>query len=688
MTREAEIKILKLIEEKNYSEVLKICDEILARNEDAVAYFYKAISKFDLGEYKEAIKYQNKAIELKNNNNKYNTNDNYKSKIEEDNEYINYINKVIEANPNNAELYNIRGNYKAKSGKYEEAIKDYDKAIAIEPNNGDYYFNRGNAKGNLNLNNEAIKNYDISIKLSPNDIVAHYNRGTTKGFSGLYKKSIEDFDKVIELINNGIYLPIGIEPHINKLELDAYSNRGFSNFLLGNYTDAIKDFSKVIELNPSLARAYYNRGLNKDCLELYDDALIDFKQYIELIKNHKSIEIINIIGSFYYDIKISDIEYIFNQLIKKEDYNNLWERDIIFNLLKQKIKNENILNDIKEILLYQYLLLHSLSFNNITPNDNQNIEISHYTSFEILKKLIEENNKIRITNISNANDPKEGKILEDIFNKNGLNLNIKNDENLITLQTSFSRNKDALTMFRLYGKNKNKEATGICLVLDKEYFGDNPSQFSNLIQITRENEKTNKKINDIKIEQKRHLYWILYYNEKENQLVFNPNNSKYSNIIIDLNNLKKFEIEKESKLNNKENIIKYIFYNILNCIEKLNNQIENKNLKDEIFSNLFENIRYIIKHEAFFEEQELRMLITTNYKNENINIEEDKKRLYVNYNELFNENENFIKEIILGGKIEDKELTADYIKQIIYNKYKDNDKMNKIKVSISQAPLR
>ena len=121
-------------------------------------------------------------------------------------------------------------------------------------------------------------------------------------------------------------------------------------------------------------------------------------------------------------------------------------------------------------------------------------------------------------------------------------------------------------------------------------------------------------------------------------------------------------------------------------IEQLN--VENKNLKDEIFSNLFENIRYIIKHEAFFEEQELRMLITTDYKNENINIEEDKKRLYLNYNKLFNENENFIKEIILGGKIEDKELTADYIKQIIYNKYKDNDKTNKIKVSISHAPLR
>ena len=147
-------------------------------------------------------------------------------------------------------------------------------------------------------------------------------------------------------------------------------------------------------------------------------------------------------------------------------------------------------------------------------------------------------------------------------------------------------------------------------------------------------------------------------------------------------------INKNKKNINKiEDLINCIFRNIINSAKEID-KIENKNLTDEIFSNLFENIRYIIKHEAFFEEQELRMLITTNYKNENINIEEDKKRLYINYNELFNENENFIKEIILGGKIEDKELTSDYIKQIIYNKYKENNKMNKIKVSISQAPLR
>ena len=115
--------------------------------------------------------------------------------------------------------------------------------------------------------------------------------------------------------------------------------------------------------------------------------------------------------------------------------------DTIFKLLKNKMEindisnKDNIFNNIKEILLYQYLLLKSLSFSNINDKNN-NIEISYYTSLKILLSLLnddkEEKNekeekenvdnegKMRIVNISNANDPKEGKILESIFNKNCL----------------------------------------------------------------------------------------------------------------------------------------------------------------------------------------------------------------------------------------------------------------------------
>lgn len=583
--------------------------------------------------------------------------------------------EYIKSYPDYSFLYNYRGLCKNNLGLYEEAIKDFD--ISIELNKkvenipyatnkdlADAYYYKGLAKNNLKKYNEAIEYFEKSLKFEPAYwLIVHYNIGVSKINLGEYEESIKNFDIIT-----------------------------YQNFYKEYYNRIIRKEIYDSEL--------YNIYISMHCSKVFAELLLKEKAYnsinmfLELSKcfNPNNNHIFNMVSFLFENYKYDLIEKIFNYLVE-ENYNDLWENDITFNLLKNKTIDKEILKNIKKNLLYQYLLLQSLSFNNKTLKREYtyNIEIAHYTSLNTLLKLIKEDNKIRITNISNANDPKEGKILENILNKNKLDIKIKNDENLITLQTSFSRNKDALTMFRLYGKNENKEATGICLVIDKKYFNDN--YLSSVIEVNLDNQKQEEKKgnenykNAKEIIQKRlgikNLYWVICYNEEKNQLVFNPTKSKYSSVIIDLNTINK----NKKNINKIEYLINCIFHNIINSAKEID-KIENKNLTDEIFSNLFENIRYIIKHEAFFEEQELRMLITTNYKNENINIEEDKKRLYINYNELFNENENFIKEIILGGKIEDKELTSDYIKQIIYNKYKDNDKMNKIKVSISQAPLR
>lgn len=573
-------------------------------------------------------------------------------------------------------LYNYRGLCKNNLGLYEEAIKDFDisielnkefenKPYAINRDLANAYYYRGLSKNNLKEYNEAIEDFKKSLKFEPAYwLVVHYNIGVSKINLGEYEESVKNFDIIT-----------------------------YQNFYKEYYNRIIRKEIYDSEL--------YNIYISMHCSKVFAELLLKEKAYnsinmfLELSKcfNPNNNHIFNIVSLLFGNYKYDLIEKIFNYLVE-ENYNDLWENDITFNLLKNKTIDKEILKNIKKNLLYQYLLLQSLSFNNKTLKREYtyNIEIAHYTSLNTLLKLIKEDNKIRITNISNANDPKEGKILENILNKNKLDIKIKNDENLITLQTSLSRNKDALTMFRLYGKNENEEATGICLVIDKKYFNDN--YLSSVIEVNLDNQKQEekkgnenyKKAKEIiqKRFERKNLYWVIYYNEEKNQLVFNPTKSKYSSVIIDLNTINK----NKKNINKIEDLINCIFHNIINSAKEIDNQIENKNLTDEIFSNLFENIRYIIKHEAFFEEQELRMLITTNYKNENINIEEDKKRLYINYNELFNENENFIKEIILGGKIEDKELTSDYIKQIIYNNYKENNKMNKIKVSISQAPLR
>lgn len=593
---------------------------------------------------------------------------NFEYVIEKCNEYLNLKSDL-------AFLYNYRGLCKNNLGLYEEAIKDFDISIELNKKSknspttinkdlADAYYYKGLAKNNLREYKEAIDNFNEALKYNYTYwLVIHYNIGISKINLGEYEESIKNFDII-------------------------------------TYQNIYKEYYNRIIRKEIYDSELYNIYISMHCSKVFAELLLKEKVYdsinmfLELSKcfNPNNNHIFNIVSLLFGNYKYDLIEKIFNYLVE-ENYNDLWENDITFNLLKNKTIDKEILKNIKKNLLYQYLLLQSLSFNNkiLKREFTYNIEIAHYTSLNTLLKLIKEDNKIRITNISNANDPKEGKILENIFNKNSLNIKIKNDENLITLQTSLSRNKDALTMFRLYGKNENKEATGICLVIDKKYFNDN--YLSPVIELNLDNQKQEEKKGNEnykkakEIIQKRlgikNLYWVIYYNEEKNQLVFNPTKSKYSSVIIDLNTINK----NKKNINKIEDLINCIFRNIINSAKEID-KIENKNLKDEIFSNLFENIRYIIKHEAFFEEQELRMLITTNYKNENINIEEDKKRLYINYNELFNENENFIKEIILGGKIEDKELTSDYIKQIIYNKYKDNDKMNKIKVSISQAPLR
>lgn len=595
---------------------------------------------------------------------------NFEYVIEKCNEYLNL-------NPDLAFLYNYMGFCKNNIGLHKDAINDLNKSIelnkelynknnlyikdTVEKNLTEAYYYRGLAKKDLREYNEAIDDFQEASKYNHTYwwLVIHYNIGISKINLGLYQDAINEFNNIINRVNYYNETEKREESFYIKLceyHMRAYCNNAFAKLILGKYTS--------------------------EC----------FNSFLRLSKcfNPNNNHIFNMVSFIFENFKYDLIEKIFNYLIE-ENYKDLWENDPTYNLLKSKTRDKEILSNIKKNLLYQYLLLQSLSFNNKTLKSEYtyNIEIAHYTSLDTLLKLIDskEENKegrIRITNISNANDPKEGKILENIFNKNKLDIKIKNDENLVTLQTSFSRNKDALTMFRLYGKNENKEATGICLVINEKYFNNKYSlpllQINNILS---DNKNSNNEIEKQDYNIKGNLYWIIYYNENTNQLVFNPTKSKYSSVIIDLNTVK----NNKKNINKIGDLINCIFHNIINSAKEID-KIEDKNLKSEIFSNLFENIRYIIKHEAFFEEQELRMLITTDYKNKNINIEKDNERLYIDYNELFNENENFIKEIILGGKIEDKELKADYIKKIIYNKHKENNKMNKIKVSIYQAPLR
>lgn len=686
MTEELKSKIQKLILEKKFEEAIKLSDEAIEKdNKNYELYVGRASLKNVIGLYEDAIKDYNIAIELNNKDPK---------------------------------IYWQRGCTKSTLMDYKGAIEDFDTAIKLGINAPRIFLDRGVIKSNLHDHTDAINDFNIAIKLNPYYAEAYNFRALSKIELGLYEDSNSDFNTAIKLNPNYYF---------------AYSNRGLLNLFLKNYDQALKDYDYALKIDKNSIISYRYRAQIKYILGMYEDAIKDAENAINIYNNYMDahyikilskaklkryieiIEDLNIVvkintnfeNNFISDIlnlleTYSNIEKIFQLLIKTENI-LLWRNEpitnLIFHFYKRKNFDDELKKNIKYLLLYEYFLLKILTFDNEKENDK--IEISHYTSLDILPLLlningnIKESGKMRINNITTANDPKEGKILERILNKNNIDIKIENDEKALTLQTSYSRNKDSLTMFRLYGKKENKEATGICLVLDNKYFNNlYTSPYSYEFKFKMENNKIeiDEKINEEKSEEnKRNLYWVLYYNEKENQLIYNKEKSKYASNIIDLNDLNNPNYKAELKEDDtKENMIKYAFAKIFYYTKEIKKEVDKnyQNIKNQLYSYLFENIKYIIKHEAFFEEQELRMLVTNDYKSDEILIDNDKKKLYIDYIKLFDERTNYIKEIIIGSKVENNEAVAEYIRKVLHTKNTEMNKLDDIKVSISEAPLR
>ena len=681
MIKENIDKINNLIDKKQYDEALKFAEELLKENDkDAEIYYYIGNIYSSLKKYNESIEYYDKTIKLNPENKKaYNNRALSKNDIEKYDEALEDIKKALELNTVKEDsyiYYDNLGLIKSNMGEHDEAIKDFNRAIELNNKYDNVYNNRGYTYFILEKYDEAIKDFTKAIKLNNKFKWPYLNRGVTKNKLRQYNKAIKDFSKLIEIDSN---------------YQEAYLNRGVSKFFLEKYNDAIDDFNKAIDIDIEYEEAYYYKALSYYALDNYRESLYNFSV---LSKLNYDFSVSNLINLITFELNYNGILSIINLLIENNLYNDIWKNDVTLYIISKEIENidDYLMKNIKEMLLFEYLLIALLSFKSeLLCNHYKNeVSIVHYTSLKTLNSLLDNNtNKLRITSITTANDRNEGKILENIFNINNVNIKIVNDNknNLISFQTSFSRNKDSLTMFRLYGKDKNTESTGICLALDESYFDDNP--FGNVIPVNMnphyldiENSYINNEYKE-NYYNKKSLYWVLYYNEHKNQLVFNPTNSKYKSIIINLDNIYKSELKEKEK--NIEVVIKFIFRKIFEASNNINKKAKNK-VKNIIFSYLFENIRYLIKHEAFFEEQELRIISINNIDSQDIKRDLRTKRLYMDYTELFNKDENYIKEIILGSKISNVQSMAEYISKMLLEK--ENNKLRNIKVSISKAPLR
>ena len=141
--------------------------------------------------------------------------------------------KILEIEPNIAEVYNNRGILRKDLNDKEGALQDYNKAIELDPNYAMAYNNRGNLRSDMNDNEGALQDYNKAIELAPNNASKYNNR------ADLYLK-MNDFDKALADVNHSIDLGGGYVSFITKGEI---------YIAMEKYSDAIELFTQALLYN-------------------------------------------------------------------------------------------------------------------------------------------------------------------------------------------------------------------------------------------------------------------------------------------------------------------------------------------------------------------------------------------------------------------------------------------------------
>ena len=283
-------------------------------------------------------------------------------------------------------------------------------------------------------------------------------------------------------------------------------------------------------------------------------------------------------------------------------------------------------------------------------------QVAHYSRASTAFTLFGDDknpSNFRLSTIRGVNDPTEGLVLGKYWDQQGISETIHTND-AITFISCFTFNHDSLNQFRLYGKENGQEATGVSLVFKKEFFSDqadildfiagpstDPSIKSKQIKPneTGKPESDNKKplIGKSTLYRCIYLdpetgYWTLaqrdkstFYRKNEDKETAKNNWKNYSEKISDIKkSVKKCLFDSDGSASS---ILKSIFkdINIYDVEEK------QKILKALRFILL--PLQYLVKHIAFQEEQECRIMYTTHLHDEKIHHDWKTQEMYIEYEE-------------------------------------------------------
>jgi tetratricopeptide (TPR) repeat protein len=265
-------------------------------------YIFFGKAELEKGNYTEAIKYFNDAINLRpasyegyflRGYSKYNLDD-YRG-AESD------FTKASEFDPYNPEIYHYRALVRSDLYDFGGAMEDFSMAIEIDQKNPFYYLNRARTLLFLQKYDSAIADCNKAIELK-------YKKDNVYIMRGMAWAGLKDYDKAIEDLTLGImkdtlnpwgYIQRGnvrmeskhsdsaIFDFNKALALDpgdtyALMSRALARMENADTTGALSDLDHLIKLSPYNSYAYYNRAILYIGLKREKEALSDLDKVISM----------------------------------------------------------------------------------------------------------------------------------------------------------------------------------------------------------------------------------------------------------------------------------------------------------------------------------------------------------------------------------------------------------------------
>lgn len=341
-------------------------------------------------------------------------------------------------------------------------------------------------------------------------------------------------------------------------------------------------------------------------------------------------------------------EYIFVNFMKDLSLSDNTEKGVIQDIVPSILdsQKDNFFNSTigevsdeargiyKEIYIQ---MLQIVALLQVTDEEEQNV--AHYTTKAAAEQLLFARSPFRLNTTSTGNDPKEGLSLMECLKGVDITGLCRDAENKAFI-SCFTFNHESLNQFRLYGKDRGVEATGVSIVVRKGFF--NESLISSIDgrkgigflqdlgsdtdkKKTEEGKAKNEEENQCLLE-KLPLHRCVYIDPDTGKVASVGHRESYT-FYREMDKDKKARIsdseaEKRIKAYRKkvEKILEEVKLQIEGNRATKNNPVvgllpmikkartENKKIIElSVINNLLISLRYLVKHVAFKEEQECRI---------------------------------------------------------------------------------